>query len=77
MVYVIQLASRIWIEHPDPAAKLYNIYHCCVYGEKLLMGQRNCLKHVEFYSKNKFEKLLHLIGFIIRTDKNVLLQLTK
>ena len=27
---------------------------------------RNCLKHVEFYSKNKFEKLVHLVGFIIR-----------
>ena len=29
-------------------------------------GQRNFLKHVEFYSKNKFEKLVHLVGFIIR-----------
>ena len=29
-------------------------------------GQRNCPKHVEFYSKNKFEKLVHLGGFIIR-----------
>jgi len=29
-------------------------------------GQRNCPKHVEFYSKNKFEKLGHLVGFIIR-----------
>jgi len=29
-------------------------------------GQRSCLKHVEFYSKNKFEKLIHLDGFIIR-----------
>jgi len=29
-------------------------------------GQRNCLKCVEFYSKNKFEKLVHLVGFIIR-----------
>ena len=29
-------------------------------------GQRNCPKHVEFCSKNKFEKLVHLIGFIIR-----------
>ena len=29
-------------------------------------GQRNCPKHVEFYSKNKFEKLRHLVGFIIR-----------
>jgi len=28
-------------------------------------GQRNCPKHVEF-SKNKFEKLVHLVGFIIR-----------
>jgi len=30
--------------------------------------QRNCLKHVEFYSKNKFEKLVHLVAFIIRID---------
>ena len=30
-------------------------------------GQRNCPKYVEFYSKNKFEKLVHLVGFIIRT----------
>jgi hypothetical protein len=29
-------------------------------------GQRNCQKHVEFYYKNKFEKLVHLVGFIIR-----------
>jgi len=36
---------------------------CCVYSEKLL---RNCPKHVEFYSKNTFEKLVHLVGFIIR-----------
>ena len=28
--------------------------------------QRNCPKHVEFYSKNKFEKLIHLVDFIIR-----------
>jgi len=31
-------------------------------------GQRNSLKHVEFHSKNKFEKLLHLFGFIIRNS---------
>jgi len=29
-------------------------------------GQRNCPKHVEFYFKNKFEKLVHLVGYIIR-----------
>jgi len=26
----------------------------------------NYPKHVEFYSKNKFEKLVHLVGFVIR-----------
>ena len=29
-------------------------------------GQRNYLKHVEFYSKNKFQKLVHIVGFMIR-----------
>ena len=29
-------------------------------------GQRNCPKHVEFYSKNILDKLVHLVGFIIR-----------
>ena len=56
---------------PDPdrklSANLYDIYHCCMYSEKIPDdGQRNCPKHVEFYSKNKFEKLVHVVGFIIR-----------
>jgi len=55
---------------PDPARKLsanlYDIYHFCVYSEKLLMMDRgNARNYVEFYSKNKFEKLVHLVGFII------------
>jgi len=29
-------------------------------------GQKTCPEHVAFYSKNKFEKLIHLVGFIIR-----------
>jgi len=29
-------------------------------------GQRYCPKHVEFYSKNKFEKLVLIVGFIVR-----------
>ena len=63
---------RIRMEfHPDPACKLsanlYDIYQCYVYSEKTPDdGQRNCPKHVEFHSKNKFEKLMHLVGFIIR-----------
>jgi hypothetical protein len=27
-------------------------------------GQRNCPKHVEFHFQNKFEKSVHLVGFI-------------
>ena len=47
---------------PDPtrelSANLYDIYHCCVYSGKTPDdGQRNCPKHVEFYSKNKYEKI--------------------
>ena len=48
-------------------SNLYDIYHCFVYSEKTPDdGQRNCPKHVEFYSKNTFVKLVHLFGFIIR-----------
>jgi hypothetical protein len=36
-------------------------------------GQRNCPKHAEFYSKNKFEKLVYLVGFIMRTKRKVIL----
>ena len=54
----------------DPVRKLStdlsDIYHCCVYSEKLLMMVRGTVQNVEFYSKNKFEKLVHLVGFIIR-----------
>ena len=42
----------------------YTITVCIV--KTLDDGQRNCTKHVEFYSKNKFEKLVHLVGFIIK-----------
>jgi hypothetical protein len=29
-------------------------------------GQRNCPKHVEFHFQNKFKKLVHLVGFIVK-----------
>jgi hypothetical protein len=34
-------------------------------------GGKNCPKHVEFQSKNKFEKLVHLVAFIIRNQLGV------
>ena len=36
--------------HPDPARKLsanlYDIYHCCVYSEKLLMMDRRTVRNM-------------------------------
>ena len=53
----------------DPARKLYDIYHCCVYSEKLLVIDRGTFRNMQdFYSKNKFEKFGRLVGFIIRID---------
>jgi len=39
------------MEHPDPASS---------------DGQRDCPKHVELYSRNEIENLVHLVVFIIR-----------
>ena len=52
------------------ASSQHNLYDInlllCVQCQTPDDGQRNCPKFVEFYSKNKFEKLVHLFGFIIR-----------
>ena len=45
---------------------VWNIPLLCVQWKTPDCGQRNCPKHVEFYSKNKFEKLVHVVDFIIR-----------
>ena len=45
---------------------VWHIPLLCVQWKTPDDGQRNCPKHIEFYSKNKFEKLVHLFGFIIR-----------
>ena len=44
---------------------VWHIPLLCVQWKTPDDGQRNCPKHVEFYSKNKFEKLVYLVGFII------------
>ena len=31
---------------PDAARKLYDIYHCCVYSEKLLMMDRGTVRNM-------------------------------
>jgi len=45
---------------------VWHILLLCVQWKTPDDGQRNCPKHVEFHSKNKFEKLVHLVGVIIR-----------
>jgi len=65
MVYFIQLASKIRTElqfRPVRARKL----SLKPVRKTPDDGLRNCPKHVQFYSKNKLEKLVHLFGFIIR-----------
>jgi len=52
MVYVI---NPVW-----------HIPLLCIQWETPDDGQRNHPKDIEFYSKNKFEKLVHLVGFIVR-----------
>jgi hypothetical protein len=46
---VLQLHHQILI-HPDPARKLsanlYDIHHCCVYSEKLLMMDRGTVRNM-------------------------------
>ena len=53
--------------HHDPAVSkpVWHIPLLCVQWKTPDDGQRNRPKYVEFHSKNKFEKLVHLVGFII------------
>ena len=62
---------KLYKMDPDPAHKLSAkpVWHkplLCVQWKTPDDGQRSCPKHVEFYSKNKFEKLVHLVGLIIK-----------
>ena len=73
MVYITQLASRIRTKHVASwscslavSKPVWHIPLLRVQWKTPDDGQRNCPKHVEFYSKNRFEKLVHLVGFIIR-----------
>ena len=77
MVCVIQVcwqhASRIRMERSSILILLACCQQTCITYTIVCVqwktpddGQRNCPKHVEFHSKNKLEKLVHLVGFIIR-----------
>ena len=60
------LRSGSWSRSQAVHKPVRHIPLLCVQWKTPDDGQRNCPKHVEFYSKNKFDKLVHLVGFIIR-----------
>jgi len=73
MVYVIQVCWRLTNRmKTEPVASwscsqaAWHIPLLCVQWKTPDDGHKNCPKHVEFYSKNKFEKLMYLVGFVIR-----------
>ena len=43
---------------------VWHIPLMCVQWKTADIGQRNCPKHIEFYSKNIFQKSVYLVGFI-------------
>ena len=67
--YAISSIPRYLVPHMSKYSLQHHVLKhllLCVHWKTPDDGQRNCPKHVEFYSKNKFDKLVHLVGFIIR-----------
>jgi len=69
--YVIQicwqLVSRSICSCSQAVSKpVWQTIAVCVQRKNPDDGQRNCPKRVEFHFKNKFDKLVHLVGFIVR-----------
>ena len=58
--------SSILIPLANSQQNLYEIYLLLFVQCWTPDWHRNCPKHVEFCSKNKFQQLVHLVGFIIR-----------
>jgi len=67
VVYVIQFCWQLpsWSRSQAVGKPVWHMPLLRVQWKTPDDGQRNCPKHAEFYSKNKFEKLMHLVGFII------------
>ena len=65
-VYVLQVCWQLAAR--KLSADRYDIHVPlqCVQRKTPDDGQRNCPKHVEFYSKNNVEKLVNPVGFIVR-----------
>jgi len=55
-----------WSWSQAVSKRVWHIPLLCVQWKTPGDGQRNCPNHVGFYSKNKFERLVHLVGSITR-----------
>jgi len=51
-----------WSCSQDVSKTVWHIPLLCVQWKSPDDGQRNCQKHAEFHSKNKFQKLVHIVG---------------
>ena len=67
MIYVIQVCRQLAGSSSQAVSKpVGHIPLLCIQWKTPDDGQWNCPKHVDFHSKNKFEKLVPLVGFVIR-----------
>ena len=66
ILYMTGTAVPSWSCSQAVNKPVWHIPLPCVQWKTPDDGQRNCPKHVVFYSKNKYEKSVHLVGFIIR-----------
>ena len=65
--------SSILIPVADSHINLYDKYLLlCIQYCTPDDGQKTCPKHVDLYSKNKFEKLMHLVCFFTRIQKELI-----
>ena len=59
------VSGPFWSCSQDVGKPVWHIPLLCVQWKIPNDAQRNCPKHVEFHFKNKFDKLVHLVGFIV------------
>ena len=86
MLYVIQVLLTACEQDQDGTGSvlillascqqnLYDIYHCCVCSEKVLIMDRGTVQTCRVLFQNKFGKLVHPVGIFITnfTLLNILL----
>jgi len=66
LILLATVPSRSWSQ--AVSKPVWHLPLLCVQWKTHDDGQRNCPKHVDFHSKNKSEKLVHLVGSIVRNS---------